>query len=423
MAGSPETVLPHNSLQKATESFTEATATEKKESGKAAGPRTLELEFKHKNGSTVWLNTTVSFIRGTDGQPVEILGVLRDVTERRNTERALRKSEERLRHLIETTSDWVWEIDGKGIYTYVSPRIIQILGYEPEEVLGKTPFDLMPLQEANRMAKLLGSAIASGKSFTFIENTNLHKDGHSVVVETSGVPFLDEDGVVRGYRGIARDITERKQAEEQLHQSFYNLEKTLEGTIQAITLMVETRDRYTAGHQQRVTHLACTIAREMGLSSKQIQTIRIAGLLHDLGKIFIPTEILSKPGRLTDIEFAIIKTHPKAGYDILKNIDFPWPIADIVVQHHERMNGSGYPSGLQGEEITLEARILAVSDVIEAMASHRPYRPSLGLDRALKEVIDNKGVLYDSDVVDACLRVFVEKRFKLGEELATSSVG
>lgn len=423
MAGSLETMLPHDSLQKATESFAEATATEKKESGEAAGPRTLELEFKRKDGSTVWLNTTVSFIRGADGQPVEILGVLRDVTERRKAEKALRESEERLRHLIETTSDWVWEIDGKGTYTYVSPRIIEILGYEPEEVLGKTPFDLMPLHEANRMTKLIGSAIASGKSFTFIENTNLHKDGHPVVVETSGVPFLDEDGVVRGYRGIARDISERKQAEEQLHQSFYNLEKTLEGTIQAITLMVETRDRYTAGHQQRVTQLACAIAREMGLSSKQIQTIRIAGLLHDLGKIFIPTEILSKPGRLTDIEFAIIKTHPKAGYDILKNIDFPWPIADIVVQHHERIDGSGYPSGLQGEEITLEARILAVADIVEAMSSHRPYRPSLGLDRALKEVIDNKGVFYDPDVVDACLRVFVEKRFKLGEELATSSVG
>jgi putative nucleotidyltransferase with HDIG domain len=153
----------------------------------------------------------------------------------------------------------------------------------------------------------------------------------------------------------------------------------------------------------------------MGLPNDQIQRVRIAGLLHDLGKIFIPTEILSKPGQLTEVEFAIIKSHPQAGHEILKNIEFPYPIADIVIQHHERMDGSGYPAGLKGEEIVIEAKILAVADVTEAMSSHRPYRPALGLDKALKEIVNNKGTLYDAKVVEACMRVFSSGAFKFDD--------
>ena len=164
-----------------------------------------------------------------------------------------------------------------------------------------------------------------------------------------------------------------------------------------------------------MTKLAYAISREMGLPNDQIQRVRIAGLLHDLGKIFIPTEILSKPGQLSEVEFAIIKSHPQAGYEILKNIEFPWPIADIVIQHHERMNGSGYPAGLKDEEIVMEARILTVADVVEAMSSHRPYRPALGLDKALKEIVNNKGVFYDANVVEACMRVFNGGAFKFDD--------
>jgi putative nucleotidyltransferase with HDIG domain len=164
-----------------------------------------------------------------------------------------------------------------------------------------------------------------------------------------------------------------------------------------------------------VTKLAYAISREMGLPNDQIQRVRIAGLLHDLGKIFIPTEILSKPGQLSEVEFAIIKSHPQAGYEILKNIEFPWPIADIVIQHHERLNGSGYPAGLKDEEIVMEARILTVADVVEAMSSHRPYRPALGLDKALKEIVNNKGVFYDANVVEACMRVFSGGAFKFDD--------
>lgn len=354
---------------------------------------------------------------------VGLQGIMVDITDRKQAEEALRVSEERFRHLIDTTSDWVWEMDEHGVYTYVSPKIHEILGYLPEEVLGRASSEIMSSRSANRMAKAIGSPATSGIPFRFVETTFVHKNGHHVTAEISGVPFFNDAGrVVRGYRGIARDITQRKQAEEQIQQSYRNLQKMLEGTIQAITMMVETRDLYTAGHQQRVTQLACAIGQEMGLSNEQIQMIQMAGRLHDLGKIFIPIEILSKPGQLTEMEHAIIKTHPKASYDILKNIEFPWPVADIVLQHHERVNGSGYPSGLRGEEIMIEARILAVSDVVEAMSSHRPYRPALGVEKALKEIVQNKGILYDHDVASACLRVFWERHLILGEEPADASV-
>lgn len=423
MVGTLEATLTTASIERATRAFAQATSTINQGPGDSATSDRLELEFVRKDGSTIWLDTTIGFIRDSQGQPVEIMGVLRDVTERRKAEKALRVSEERFRHLIDTTSDWVWEMDEQGIYTYVSPRIHEILGYLPEEVLGKASSEIMSSRSANRVARVLGSPVAPGTPFRFVETTFVHKNGHHVTAEISGVPFFDDAGrAVRGHRGIARDITQRKQAEEQLQASYQNLQKMLEGTIQAITMMVETRDLYTAGHQQRVTQLACAIGQEMGLSNEQIHMIHMAGRLHDLGKIFIPIEILSKPGQLTEMEHAIIKTHPKASYDILKNIEFPWPVADIVLQHHERVNGSGYPSGLRGEEIMIEARILAVSDVVEAMSSHRPYRPALGVEKALKEIVQNKGILYDSDVVSACLRVFWEKHLVLGEESAEASV-
>ena len=191
------------------------------------------------------------------------------------------------------------------------------------------------------------------------------------------------------------------------------LEKALDGIVRATAKTVEMRDPYTAGHQKRVAELSSVIAREMGLSENQIEGIHMAGLIHDLGKISVPAEILSKPGQLTEIEFDLIKTHPQVGYDILNEIEFPWPIAQIVLQHHEKMNNSGYPQGLCGEDILMEARILCVADVVEAMASHRPYRPALGIDKALQEISQNTRILYDTEVVDNCLRLFKEKDFDL----------
>lgn len=207
------------------------------------------------------------------------------------------------------------------------------------------------------------------------------------------------------------EITERRRAEEEFQHTLGKLRKAMDGVIHAMAFTVEVRDPYTSGHQRRVSDLARAIATEMGLTERQIDGIRFAGIIHDIGKISLPAEILSKPGQLTEIEFNMIKIHSQVGYEILRQIEFDWPIAQIVHQHHERVNGSGYPLGLSGEEILMEARTIGVADVVEAMASHRPYRPALGIEVALEEISRNKGILYDPQVVDACLKVFTEKRF------------
>ncbi|PJC75897.1 MAG: two-component system response regulator [Syntrophobacterales bacterium CG_4_8_14_3_um_filter_58_8] len=212
---------------------------------------------------------------------------------------------------------------------------------------------------------------------------------------------------------LQADIREREHAEEQLQQTLESLRKAVSATVQVMVSAVETRDPYTAGHQLRSANLAQAIATEMGLPQDKIEGIRMAGSIHDIGKLSIPAEILSKPTKLSEIEFSLIKEHARQGYKILKNVESPWPLAEIVRQHHERMDGSGYPRNLKGTEILIEARILAVADVVEAMASHRPYRPGLGIDLALSEIEKNRGIFYDDAVADACLRLFREKGFQL----------
>ena len=211
---------------------------------------------------------------------------------------------------------------------------------------------------------------------------------------------------------IPKWILKIKTLEEKIRQSDKKLQRTLKGIIRIIALTIKTRDFYLAVHQRRVTNLTCAIAKELGFSKEQTNGIHMAAIIHDLGKIGIPNEILTKNGRLTKSEFNIIKCHSRVGYNILKTIEFPWPIAQIVFQHHERINGSGYPQGLSGKNILIEAKILAVADVVEAMSSHRPYRPALGIDKALEEISKNKGILYDPEVVDACIKLFKEKGFK-----------
>jgi HD-GYP domain-containing protein (c-di-GMP phosphodiesterase class II) len=211
---------------------------------------------------------------------------------------------------------------------------------------------------------------------------------------------------------LKQEIAERNLAEEKLQQSYAKLQKNLDEIVHAMSLTAEKRDPYTAGHQKRTTELAMALACEMGLCEHRIKGVQMAGLIHDMGKISIPAEILSKPGKLNEVEIQLARRHPQAAFEILKEIDFPWPVDLIVLQHHEKMDCSGYPQGLAGEEILLEARILCVADVVESIESHRPYRPGLGIDTALEEISKNRGTLYDADVVDACLRLFKEKNFQ-----------
>jgi len=238
------------------------------------------------------------------------------------------------------------------------------------------------------------------------------KDGTYLYWLDRGSVVYDDAGKPRKWIGAVTDITERKRAEKQVEESASQLRQMMEGTVKAISSALEFRDPYTHGHEKRVAELSCAIAAEMGLPAGQVEGVRITGYMHDLGKIAIPAEILFKPGKLSDHEFSIVKTHPQFGYDILKEIKFVWPVALATLQHHERLDGSGYPQGLKGDAILLEARILAVADVVETMASHRSYRPAIGLEAGLKEISENKGILYDANVVDACLRVFKERGFR-----------
>jgi len=218
--------------------------------------------------------------------------------------------------------------------------------------------------------------------------------------------------LVRSNQLLKTEIENRTRVQEELEQSFQNLKKVMDSTIKAIAMTVEKRDPYTSGHQMRVAALTRAIAETLELPESQIEGAYMAASLHDIGKIALPAEILTKPIPLTEIEISLIQAHSQAGYDILKGIEFPWSIADIIIQHHERMDGSGYPRGLAGDSILTEARIIGVADVVETMSSHRPYRPSMGIEKALAEISQNSGTLYDADVVAACLKIFNEQKFE-----------
>jgi len=225
-----------------------------------------------------------------------------------------------------------------------------------------------------------------------------------------------EEKVEERTKSLNQEITERLRAEEELKRSFARMKNTLGGIVRALAVTVEKRDPYTAGHEQRVAQLTRAISEELDLSEERTDSLNIASLLHDIGKIAVPIEILSKPGTINDPEFTLIRFHPQTGHDILKQIDFEGPIAEIVLQHHERYDGSGYPAGLTGENILLEARILAVADTFEAISSHRPYRASRGLDKALLEIMKYRGSHYDPGVVDACIKVFTGRGFDFSDQ-------
>jgi len=364
----------------------------------------LQMNDSRQN---IFTRDRISFFEGIGAS----IGIA--VARRRSVE-ALRENEESLRGFLENAPDGVYMSDLEGNFLYGNRKCEEIIGYRREELIGKNFLELNLLSEnsLNKAAQLL-QANMEGKPTGPDEIELISKEGRLIPVEinTNIVQRMGQRIVL----SFVRDITERKRAEGELQRTLESLKKAVGTTIQVMVSAVETRDPYTSGHQIRSADLARAIATEMGLPQEKIDGIQMAGSIHDIGKLSIPAEILSKPTKLSDIEFRLIKEHARQGYEILKDVESPWPLAEIVRQHHERMDGSGYPRNLKGEEILIEARILAVADVVEAMASHRPYRPGLGIDLALAEIEKNRGICYDDAVVDACLRLFREKGFKLEE--------
>jgi PAS domain S-box-containing protein/putative nucleotidyltransferase with HDIG domain len=370
----------------------------------------LETRMRTKTGSWLWIETRGRVVkRDNKGRPVRMVGTHSDITERKDSEAKLIESEERYRMAIEYSNDGI-VIGKEGLHVYVNQRFLEMFGFEkPDDVLGK-PASIIAHPEDREMLMEMNLKRQKGENVSHkYEFRGLHKDGRTVFIEVSATAFF--------YRGeqhslaVLRDISSRKIAEEELAGAAERLRKSLAGTLQAMAHTVEIRDPYTAGHEKRVSALARSIAQEMGLSTAVVDSIRMAASVHDVGKMSVPAEILSKPSRLLEIEMNLIKIHSQAGYDILKDSELPYPVAEMVLQHHERLDGSGYPRGLKGDEILLEAQILSIADVVEAMASHRPYRPALGINIALEEIEKDKGILYNVGAVRACLRLFREKGF------------
>jgi len=367
-------------------------------------------EFMAKDG-TIKIGEVSGSPIMRNGQVTGFVSIARDITDRRRMEDELRNSAQKYRTILEDMNDMYYELDLKGNMTFFNKALLSLTARSPEELQGMNFRDYMSSEGSEDALKIFGEIYKTGKPRLFV-NEIVTKTGEVKYFESQAGLLLDENKQPIGFRGIARDITDRKKAQDERDQVLARLRKTLGTMIQAMSAAVEARDPYTSGHQRRVAALARSIAEEMNLSRDQIEGIRMAASIHDMGKISIPAEILSMPRKLSKLEFDLVKTHSQAGHDIIKDIDFPWPIANIILQHHERINGSGYPHGLRGDNILLEARILAVADVVEAMASYRPYRPALGLDTALEEITRNKNILYDGEVVEACLKIFREKKYE-----------
>lgn len=319
---------------------------------------------------------------------------------RTSAERALEESEKKLRLLAEKASDLIYRIElyPEQKFSYVSPSSTKLTGYTPEDHYANPNlgFELVHPDDREKMRDLLEHVDGSPVVLRWIK-----KNGEVVWAEQSNVPVYDNDGRLIAIEGIVRDVTERQKSNEALKRAFYSI-------VSVLSDMLNLKDPYTQFHEKNVAKLALEIAERMDLDEFTIESIRVASMVHDIGKINIPTEILSKPGKLSDIEFELIKKHPEAAYEILRKVDLPWPVADIVYQHHERLDGSGYPRHLKSDEILLEAKIIMVADVVEAMSSHRPYRAALGFEAAIEEIKKNAGVLYDAEIVQICTSIFEE---------------
>jgi len=365
--------------------------------------KVLEMSALREDGKEFPIELSISALKLNNRW--HSLEIIRDISKRKEIEKKLR-----IRHLaMESSITPVVLADLKGRISYVNPAFAELWDYkEIKEILGKSVLDfwqqkeeaekaVRELKTSGRWAGDLAARRKDGSVFHV-------RGGASLIKDESNMPILMVASFV--------DVTPLTQKKEELRQSIARLKGTFMETIHSLATAIETRDAYTAGHQRRVAQLACAIAQDMGFSEERLEGLMMAGLSHDVGKISVPTEILTKTSKLMEAEISIIRNHPEVGYDILKNVDFPWPVALTVLQHHERINGSGYPQGLSGKDTLLEAKILAVADVVEAMSSHRPYRPAHELEVALEEISKGKNTLYEAEIVDACIRLFRTKKFR-----------
>lgn len=326
---------------------------------------------------------------------------------------ALHQSEDQFQALTQSAADAILGMDEYGKISIWNNAATQMFGYRGSDAIGRPLHELItPSQYRSKALEGMKHFRGSGEGAIIgqtIELTALHKNGTEFPIELAVSAYKFGHGWQA--TGIIRNITERKQTELKLQTVNERLRAGLLCTIQVVSRAAEAKDTYTAGHQLRVSRLARRIAQEMGLDSDRVEGIRLGALIHDVGKIQIPSELLSKPAKLSVTEFELVKDHCLHGYNIMKDIEFPWPIAEIAYQHHERLDGSGYPQGLKGEAICLEARIVAVADVVEAISSHRPYRPGLGIQMGLDEIMAKRGKCFDSQAVDACIKLFTENKF------------
>jgi PAS domain S-box-containing protein len=363
-----------------------------------------------KDGTQRYIEVSISLQKDSSGKPAGFRGLISDITERKQEEEKLLL----IKRAVESASDAIGISDSWGHHFYQNKAFTDLFEYTTEELYAGGATNLYASQD---ITTEVITALLRGEPWNG-DIEMVAKSGRKFPVQLREDAIKDERGNIIGFIGLHTDITERKLTNTRLQDTLESLKKAVGATIQVIVSVIESRDPYTAGHQIRSADIARAIATEMGLSKDQIDGIRLAGSIHDIGKLSIPAEILAKPTKLTTIEFSLIKQHAQSGYEMLKNVESSWPLAKIVHQHHERMNGSGYPKNLKGDEILIEARIMAVADVVESMASNRPYRPALSIDLALEEIEKNKGILYDNTVADACLRLFREKNYHLPSSLS-----
>jgi len=374
----------------------------------------FDAEYKiirPSDGSECWMHGLGQITYDDKGKAICLIGTVQDITERKRSEEEIMEQRRFLDAVIDNVEAHIYIKDHDGRYLYVNQAVAHQFGRPVADILSKSDLEILPPDTARHVMGLDSKVDQSGVK-QVSEEMLTDSSGKDRYFWSVKMPIKMRNHP-QALIGFSTDITELKRLQLQEHEDAVRLERAMLSTVDAVSLMMDQRDPYTAGHQQRVGEIAGKIAAEMGLDADTQRGLRVSGAVHDVGKIAVPTEILGKPGHISAIEMAIIRTHAQEGYEVLKGINFPWPVAEVARQHHERIDGSGYPRGLKGDEIMLEARVLAVADVVEAMSSDRPYRPGLGIDKALAEIERGRATVYDANAVDACLRLFREKGYSI----------